>query len=95
MRAVKEECLGRMSFFGQRSLREAAASFLDHFHRTGFLAKDNTYRVRLNSSRTYHRKCDCHRREQKSHQESCYRCQSVSHRHCSFCARYTRLNRSE
>jgi putative transposase len=33
MRAVKEECLGRMIFFGERSLREAAASFLDHFHR--------------------------------------------------------------
>ena len=33
MRAIKEECLARVIFFGERSLREAAASFLDHFHR--------------------------------------------------------------
>jgi putative transposase len=33
MRAVKEECLERMIFFGERSLRGAAASFLEHFHR--------------------------------------------------------------
>ena len=32
MRSVKEECLERMIFFGERSLQGAAASFLDHFH---------------------------------------------------------------
>jgi len=32
MRSVKEECLGRMIFFGERSLQAAAAEFLRHFH---------------------------------------------------------------
>ena len=32
MRSVKEECLGRMIFFGERALHVAATSFFDHFH---------------------------------------------------------------
>ena len=32
MRSVKEECLGRMIFFGERALQVAAAEFLRHFH---------------------------------------------------------------
>jgi transposase InsO family protein len=32
MRSIKEECLERMIFFGERSLRVAAAEFLSHFH---------------------------------------------------------------
>ena len=32
IRSVKEECLGRMIFFGERSLQAAAAEFLRHFH---------------------------------------------------------------
>jgi len=32
MRSVKEECLERMIFFGERSLQVAAAEFLGHFH---------------------------------------------------------------
>jgi hypothetical protein len=32
MRSVKEECLERMIFFGERSLQVAAAEFLSHFH---------------------------------------------------------------
>jgi transposase InsO family protein len=31
-RSLKEECLNRMIFFGERSLRKAIATFLDHFH---------------------------------------------------------------
>lgn len=31
-RSVKEECLERMIFFGERSLQAATASFLEHFH---------------------------------------------------------------
>ena len=33
MRRLKDECLERMIFFGERSLQAAAISFLDHFHR--------------------------------------------------------------
>ena len=32
MRSIKEECLERMIFFGERSLQVAAAEFLSHFH---------------------------------------------------------------
>ena len=32
MRSVKEECLERMIFFGERSLQVAVAEFLRHFH---------------------------------------------------------------
>jgi putative transposase len=32
MRSVKEECLKRMIFFGERSLQVAAAEFLNHFN---------------------------------------------------------------
>jgi putative transposase len=32
MRSVKEECLGRMIFFGERALHAAASSFVEHFH---------------------------------------------------------------
>ncbi len=32
MRSVKEECLERMIFFGERSLQVAVAEFLSHFH---------------------------------------------------------------
>ena len=32
MRSVKEECLGRMIFFGERALQVAASSFVEHFH---------------------------------------------------------------
>jgi transposase InsO family protein len=32
MRSVKEECLERMIFFGERSLQIALAEFLSHFH---------------------------------------------------------------
>jgi len=32
MRSVEEECLHRMTFFGERSLQVAAAEFLSHFH---------------------------------------------------------------
>ena len=31
-RSLKEECLGRMIFFGEKSLRNAIGTFLDHFH---------------------------------------------------------------
>ena len=31
MRSLKEECLERMVFFGERSLQVAAAEFLSHF----------------------------------------------------------------
>jgi transposase InsO family protein len=31
-RSLKEECLNRMIFFGEKSLRMAVATFLDHFH---------------------------------------------------------------
>jgi putative transposase len=31
-RSLKEECLDRMIFFGERSLRKAIDSFLQHFH---------------------------------------------------------------
>jgi transposase InsO family protein len=33
MRSVKEECLERMIFFGERSLQVAVAEFLSHFHK--------------------------------------------------------------
>ena len=32
MRSVKEECLERMIFFGERSLQNAVADFLVHYH---------------------------------------------------------------
>jgi putative transposase len=32
IRSVKEECLERMIFFGERSLQVAVAEFLSHFH---------------------------------------------------------------
>jgi transposase InsO family protein len=32
LRSVKEECLERMVFFGERSLQVAVAEFLSHFH---------------------------------------------------------------
>jgi transposase InsO family protein len=32
LRSVKEECLERMAFFGERSLQIALAEFLSHFH---------------------------------------------------------------
>jgi putative transposase len=31
-RSLKEECLNRMIFFGEKSLRKAIDAFLDHFH---------------------------------------------------------------
>ncbi len=31
-RSLKEECLDRLIFFGENSLRKAIASFLAHFH---------------------------------------------------------------
>ena len=33
MRSIKEECLQRMIFFGERSLRNAVREFLSHYHR--------------------------------------------------------------
>src|SRR5450755_1826077 len=32
MRRLKEECLGRMIFFGEESLRQAVHQFLEHYH---------------------------------------------------------------
>ena len=32
MRSAKEECLGRMIFFGERALQAATVDFLEHFH---------------------------------------------------------------
>jgi transposase InsO family protein len=32
MRSLKEECLGRMIFFGEESLRQAIRQFLGHYH---------------------------------------------------------------
>jgi transposase InsO family protein len=32
MRSLKDECLERMIFFGERSVQDAAAKFLEHFH---------------------------------------------------------------
>lgn len=32
MRGVKEECLGRMIFFGKRALQSAETCFLEHYH---------------------------------------------------------------
>lgn len=32
MRSVKEECLGRMAFFGERSLHAAVVAFLAYYH---------------------------------------------------------------
>ena len=32
MRSVKEECLVRMIFFGEKSLRRATTSYLLHYH---------------------------------------------------------------
>ena len=32
-RSLKEECLNRMIFFGENSLRKAIATFLEHFHK--------------------------------------------------------------
>jgi hypothetical protein len=33
IRSIKEECLDRMIFFGERSLRNAVREFLSHYHR--------------------------------------------------------------
>ena len=33
MRSIKEECLSKMIFFGEKMLRTAVGQFLDHFHR--------------------------------------------------------------
>jgi transposase InsO family protein len=32
MRSIKEECLERMIFFGEKSLQHAVADFLAHYH---------------------------------------------------------------
>ena len=32
MRSIKSECLSRMIFFGERSLRRAVAAYLEHYH---------------------------------------------------------------
>jgi hypothetical protein len=33
VRSIKDECLSRMIFIGQASLRRAAAEYMDHHHR--------------------------------------------------------------
>ena len=33
MRSIKEECLRRMIFFGEQSLRDALNAFCEHYHR--------------------------------------------------------------
>ena len=33
VRSVKEECLSRLIFFGEHSLRRAVTEYIDHFHR--------------------------------------------------------------
>jgi transposase InsO family protein len=33
VRSIKDECLDRMIFIGQESLRRAAAEYVDHYHR--------------------------------------------------------------
>ena len=33
VRSVKEECLSRLIFFGEHSLRRALTEYIDHFHR--------------------------------------------------------------
>jgi hypothetical protein len=33
VRSVKEECLSRLIFFGEQSLRRALTEYIDHFHR--------------------------------------------------------------
>jgi len=32
VRSIKEECLSRMSFFGEVSLRHALAQYMEHYH---------------------------------------------------------------
>jgi putative transposase len=32
MRSIKEECLERMIFFGEKSLHAASLSYIDHYH---------------------------------------------------------------
>jgi putative transposase len=32
-RSLKDECLNRMIFFGEKSLRSAVSTFLEHFHK--------------------------------------------------------------
>jgi transposase InsO family protein len=32
VRSIKEECLGRMIFFGEKMLRHAVKHFCDHYH---------------------------------------------------------------
>ena len=32
MRSIKEECLERMIFFGEKSLHAATLSYIDHYH---------------------------------------------------------------
>jgi transposase InsO family protein len=33
VRSIKDECLNRMIFIGQASLRRAVAEYIDHYHR--------------------------------------------------------------
>ena len=33
MRSIKDECLARLIFFGERSLRRAVNEYLQHYHR--------------------------------------------------------------
>jgi transposase InsO family protein len=33
VRSIKDECLSRMIFIGQASLRRAVAEYMDHYHR--------------------------------------------------------------
>jgi hypothetical protein len=33
VRSIKDECLNRMIFIGQASLRRAVAEYMDHYHR--------------------------------------------------------------
>jgi hypothetical protein len=33
VRSIKDECLNRMIFIGQASLRRAVAEYTDHYHR--------------------------------------------------------------
>ena len=33
VRSIKEECLGRMTFFSERQLRTAVSEYVEHYHR--------------------------------------------------------------
>ena len=41
MRSIKEECLKRIIFFGEKSLQNAVADFLAHYHQRESI-KDST-----------------------------------------------------